>query len=221
MRSNEINELASALAKAQADIKSAAKDGENPHFRSKYATLSSIWDAIREPLSKNGLSVTQVTAETEAGPLLETCLLHTSGQWLQSEMLLRPSKNDVQGFGSALTYARRYCLAAIVGVAPDDDDDGNAASTQSEQRPQRRPRENTPPAQPAPANGKPKQATKLYPGQQKFYDAVQDATGNYYNDPAHLVNAVGWPDFSSRDDIDARLSAAVDHAQDRQPEAGE
>lgn len=126
--SDTINELAAALAKAQAAIKGAVKDSTNPHFKNDYADLASVWDACREPLTKQGLSVAQ-SAESngDGGFGVTTMLLHTSGQWMSGTLFLRPMKDDPQGAGSALTYARRYALAAMVGVAPADDD-GNAAS---------------------------------------------------------------------------------------------
>lgn len=126
--SEQINELATALAKAQAKIEGAAKDKANPHFKSKYADLASIMDACKEHLTSNGLSVVQV-AESETGETvtIHTQLLHSSGQWIGGSLTMRPTKPDPQGIGSAITYARRYALAAIVGVCPEDDD-GNAAS---------------------------------------------------------------------------------------------
>lgn len=134
-RSESINELAGALAKAQAEISHAVKDGVNPHFRSNYADLASVWGACRLPLSKNGLSVVQTmetqVVEVEGKPVariyLNTMLLHSSGQWISSQLPLRPVKDDPQGMGSCITYMRRYSLAALVGVAPDDDDDGESA----------------------------------------------------------------------------------------------
>jgi hypothetical protein len=130
--SPEIHELAAALAKAQAVIAGAEKVGFNPHFKSKYADLSSVWEACRKALTANGLSVVQ---GTENGPdggsvAVTTMLLHSSGQWMSSTLTMRPTKDDPQGFGSACTYARRYALAAMVGVAPEDDD-GNAASAKA------------------------------------------------------------------------------------------
>lgn len=123
-----MKELATALAKAQAAIKPALKDSVNPHFKSKYADLSAIWESCREPLSKNGLSIVQ-TMDFDAGEVwLKTTLLHSSGESIDGRYPLRPIKQDPQGFGSALTYARRYCLAALVGIVADEDDDGNAAS---------------------------------------------------------------------------------------------
>jgi hypothetical protein len=129
-QSENINELATALAKAQAEMTHAAKDSKNPHLKSKYADLSAILDAARPHLAKNGLSVVQITESDEAGSvILMSQLSHASGQWIRSWYPVKPVKNDPQGFGSALTYARRYSYAAIAGVAASgEDDDGNAAS---------------------------------------------------------------------------------------------
>ncbi len=127
-QSEQINEIAGALAKAQGDIKGAAKDSTNPHFKSKYADLASVWDACRQALSKNGLSVIQTPDTTADGVFLYTTLAHSSGQWIRGVMPVRPVQDTPQGLGSAMTYARRYSLASMVGVAPDDDDDGNAAT---------------------------------------------------------------------------------------------
>ena len=124
-----MKELATAMAKAQGQIKTALKDSKNPHFKSSYADLTSVWDACREALTKNGFSVIQRTDFDAGGEVwLETMLLHASGEHVSSRYPLRPLKQDPQGYGSAITYARRYCLAAIVGVVADEDDDGNAAS---------------------------------------------------------------------------------------------
>lgn len=144
--SESINELAAALAKAQAQIQPAKKENVNPAFKSKYADLASVWDACREPLTANGLSVVQMpTDNAEPGRVaLVTTLLHSSGQWISSMVSTRIVKDDPQGVGSALTYLRRYALSAMVGVAPDDDD-GNAAS-QSSQRSE--PARYSPPVQP-------------------------------------------------------------------------
>ena len=127
--SEQLNELAAALSKAQAKIEDAKKDRENPHFRSPYSTLGSIWDACKPALTENGLSVVQTCEPTETGVLLNltTTLLHSSGQFISGTMTIPLAKHDPQGYGSALTYGRRYGLAAIVGVCPDDDD-GNGAS---------------------------------------------------------------------------------------------
>ena len=126
--SEQINELAAAMATAQGQIKGAAKDSTNPHFKSSYADLTSVWEACRDALSSNGIAVIQTPHTDDAGNChVVTMLTHASGQWVRDTFSLPPTKQDPQGYGSAITYMRRYALAAIVGVAPEDDD-GNAAS---------------------------------------------------------------------------------------------
>lgn len=126
--SQNIADLAAALAKAQGQIEGARKDSANPHFKSKYADLASVWDACRSALADNGLSVVQAPGPCASGQLeMTTMLLHSSGQWIKETLTIPLQKVDAQGYGSATTYARRYSLSAMVGVAPDDDD-GNAAS---------------------------------------------------------------------------------------------
>jgi hypothetical protein len=129
--SENINELATALAKAQGEITGALKDSANPFFKSKYADLASCWDACRSALSKNGLAVTQFPTTQDGHTYLVTSLLHTSGQWMRSSLSVNPKDDTPQAMGSALTYARRYALTAVVGVAQVDDD-GNAASGKSD-----------------------------------------------------------------------------------------
>ena len=131
-KSDDIKELALALSKTQAILKGALKDSNNPFFKSKYADLASVWEACREPLAANGLSVVQMPCnDTPDSVALETILMHTSGQWISSVFSMPVSKHDAQAVGSAITYARRYALAAVVGIAPEDDD-GNLASGKSE-----------------------------------------------------------------------------------------
>lgn len=129
MQSENINELATALSKAQSEISPAIKDSNNPFFKSKYADLSSIWNACREPLTKNGLSILQTMDIKEGAQVLVTTLAHSSGQWVRSYLPILNEKNNAQGLGSAITYNRRYALSAIVGIICDEDDDGNAASS--------------------------------------------------------------------------------------------
>lgn len=127
-QSEQINELAAALSKAQGKITPAIKDSTNPFFKSKYADLSSVWDACKTALTENGLAVMQTTDYKDGQMVLLTTLAHSSGQWIRSCIPINPTKNDAQGIGSAITYMRRYSLASIVGVTTDEDDDGNAAS---------------------------------------------------------------------------------------------
>jgi len=122
-----LGELTKALVKVQSELKSVKKEAENPFFHSKYAELSSVLDVVRKPLADNGLAIVQVTSATEGGDTLDTILLHTSGEWISGKLSLNPVKNDPQGIGSAITYARRYTLMAMLGVAAEDDD-GEAAS---------------------------------------------------------------------------------------------
>ncbi len=127
--SQTIGNIAAALAKAQANIKPAAFDRVNPHFKNRYATLGSVIDSIKVELSRNEISVVQGTDLAEDGALVcETMLLHSSGEWIKSRLRLSPRDNSPQSVGSALTYARRYLLAAMACNASDEDDDGNAAS---------------------------------------------------------------------------------------------
>jgi hypothetical protein len=132
--SDQINELAGALAKAQGAIKGAVKDSLNPHFKNKYADLASVWDACRAQLASNGLSVVQSLGNDEAGVRITTMLLHSSGQWISDDLIM-PAGATAQTAGSAITYGRRYALAAMVGVAPEDDD-ANAASGTTQKGPQ-------------------------------------------------------------------------------------
>ena len=127
-----IGKLAEALSKAQAEIKGALKDSTNPHFKNDYADLESVWEACRIPLTKNGLSVTQVNGRDEHGIYLRTILLHSSGESVSGDTpILLGARQDMQALGSAITYARRYGLSAIVGIAPRDDD-GELASGREE-----------------------------------------------------------------------------------------
>lgn len=119
--------LAEALSKAQGEMEGARKGNVNPHFKNKYADLASIWDACREPLSKHGLSVVQPVTSSGPTVTVTTILLHASGEFLSSDLTMTPQQATPQGVGSCITYARRYALAAMVGIAPEDDD-GQAAS---------------------------------------------------------------------------------------------
>jgi len=129
--SESIKELAGALSKAQAQMGFAKKDSTNPHFNSRYADLASVEDAIRDPFAMNGLSHSQVVVSNGHGHILRTMLMHMSGEWLASDFPLLGDITRPQVLGSLLTYARRYSLAAIAGIAQDDDD-GNQAQQQAE-----------------------------------------------------------------------------------------
>lgn len=134
-QSTELNELNSALAKAQAEMQVAGLNSENPYFKSKYADLSQVVKASRASLSKNGLAVIQQMQINEDGQnILHTKLVHSSGQWVESRMRIVPPKNDIQTIGSYITYLRRYSYAAICGVvASNEDDDGEIAMVEARQ----------------------------------------------------------------------------------------
>ena len=137
MKSEQINELATALCAAQKQIKGAIKDANNPFFKSKYADLTSTWDACKDALTSNGLSVVQTISPDCSKPgtdlnlpmTLDTMLIHKSGQWISGSCPLINLKGDMQGLGSAISYARRYSLAAIVGVVTEDDDAESAGKS--------------------------------------------------------------------------------------------
>ena len=122
-RSESIKELVSALAKAQGQMQGAEKKSENPFFKKPYADIASVWETCRQPLSQNGLAVIQTTEPTDDHTVcLITTLAHSSGEWVSSKLKMKPVKDDPQGIGSCITYARRYSLMAMVGIAPEDDD---------------------------------------------------------------------------------------------------
>jgi hypothetical protein len=126
--SENIDALAAAMATAQTTIEGALKDSANPHFKSKYADLSAVWTAWQKVGPFNGLAVMQFPGECDNGRMaMDTLITHKSGQWIKGTLSIPLPKVDAQGYGSATTYARRYALAAAVGIAPEDDD-GNAAS---------------------------------------------------------------------------------------------
>jgi len=126
--SEQLGDLAKALSKAQSELQDAKKDSVNPHFKNRYASLGSVRAAVTPVLAKNGLATLQsFEPHGENGVCIVTWLLHESGQWLRSRLYLPVSKKDAQGFGSAISYGRRYSLAAITGIAADDDDDGEAS----------------------------------------------------------------------------------------------
>jgi hypothetical protein len=135
-QSDNINELATALSSLQTALEGAKKDSTNPYFKSKYADLEAVWEAARPLLKPNGLAVTQtmgyfIVGETPITTLITT-LMHTSGQWKSGEMPLLLKTQDPQGQGSAITYARRYGLTAMLGIHQTDDD-GQSASPRNGQ----------------------------------------------------------------------------------------
>jgi hypothetical protein len=127
-----MKEIATALVKAQKAFGPALKTSTNPHFKSRYADLSACVEAVMDGLNDNGIALIQKCYDCDNGVMVETMFVHESGEMLECGILHVPaSKQDPQGYGSALTYARRYSLMAACGIAPEDDD-GNAASRKTE-----------------------------------------------------------------------------------------
>jgi hypothetical protein len=150
-QSESIKELATALSKVQGQLTFAKKDNANPFFKSKYADLASVWESCRTLLSENGLAIMQFPSGYETNVIdfekfsvehlmsLTTVITHSSGEWISQEMTLPVTKADAQGAGSAITYMRRYSLAAVVGVYQDDDDGNGASSNKESLTPKERP----------------------------------------------------------------------------------
>lgn len=168
--SASIAKLADALSKAQRAMRAASKDRTNPHFRSKYADLASVMDAVREPLTDNGLAFVQRVTSDSEGVKVITTLMHSSGEYISDECWLPVPKKDPQGYGSAITYARRYSLSAMVGVAADDDDDGNTAA-----RPATPPAPSVKKAEPAPFTGHMSQLSEIDPAID-YFTAIENAS---------------------------------------------
>ncbi len=128
---NPVNELVTALAKAQLEIKAPRKDKVNTNFKSKYSSLDAIYESCREPLAKNGL----VMSHSVEGQTLVTTLRHVSGQSISCSVPMFIDKTTSQGFGSALTYARKYSVCSLLSLPSDEDDDGNAAEVDQKAAP--------------------------------------------------------------------------------------
>lgn len=126
-KSDSILEIAKAMHAAQGEMSGAKKSAPNPFFKSKYADMNSVVDSVRVPFCNHGLSYSQFPVYQDGFAGVITLLMHTSGEWIESECLLPIAKKDPQAAGSAITYAKRYALQSIAGI-PSEDDDGNAAS---------------------------------------------------------------------------------------------
>lgn len=131
-KSDSIVNLAKALAAAQAEIKTAVKTKINPYFKSKYADLDEVWGVCRLPLTKNGLSIVQTVDCLGQMVSVTTILLHASGEYITGKLTLQAENAKPQPVGSAITYARRYSLSAMVGISADEEDDGNGKKVKTD-----------------------------------------------------------------------------------------
>lgn len=193
----EIKQIAAALVKAQKAFGPALKSSSNPHFKSRYADLSACVEAVMDSLNDNGIALVQQTHECEAGVMVETVFVHESGEIFSAGKLHVPAvKHDAQGYGSALTYARRYSLMAACGIAPEDDD-GNAAS-----KPQPRKAAASAPA----ANG----PELMTPEEVANITALADEVGKSVKDicTAYKVGSLNFIPRSAFQKIVARLESA-------------
>lgn len=133
-KSETIGELAKALATAQGEIENASKNAKNPHFKSNYADLAEVINTVRPIMSKHGISISQFPAFDSGLASVETIVMHHSGEWMSGVSSAPVGKQDAQGVGSAITYLRRYSLAAIAGIAQEDDDGNSAVGGQRQQQ---------------------------------------------------------------------------------------
>jgi hypothetical protein len=137
-----------ALTQAQGELRNPPKDSINPHYKNRYADLATVLDTIRPVLAKHKMAVMQIPCTVDGSECLATMLVHESGEFIRATTRLNQIKNDPQGIGSAMTYARRYGLQSLLAIAADDDDDGNSGYKPSQKT-----------TQPAPKNEQPKPAT--------------------------------------------------------------
>jgi hypothetical protein len=126
--SESIKQIAEALVSAQKEIRFAAKDSTNPHFKSKYANINSVIEAVKKPLNDNGIAILQSLSPSDDNKLhLTTRLLHSSGEWIEDTAVCPIQKQDPQGLGSAISYIRRYSISSLCALYADDDDGQSAA----------------------------------------------------------------------------------------------
>lgn len=135
-KSESIAAISAALAKAQHDVENASKNAKNPHFKSKYADLAELLNTVRPVFSGHGLAIVQMPSFDNGVASVETLISHSSGEWISSICHAPVSKQDAQGVGSAITYLRRYSLAAMCGIAQEDDDANSAVGYREPLQPQ-------------------------------------------------------------------------------------
>lgn len=183
IKSDSIAKLAGALAKCQGAIEGAKKDSANPFFKSTYADLESCWQACRTQLAENELAVIQTSDETDKGAIIETLLTHSSGEYIGGRMFIPLSKIDAQTVGSAITYARRYSLMAIVGLAPTDDDGNGAVEGAKGKKDDKKPQDAK---QESAGEAKPTAAVTLSAEQEKYFPRIKAALDTIYGTSIEL-----------------------------------
>jgi len=141
-RSPSVTKIAAALCVAQTELKNPVKNKQNPHLKNWYADLTAVLEAVLPVFTKHKLSVMQLPCELDDAPAMMTLVMHESGEWIETVVKVRPVKSDPQGIGSAQTYAKRYALQSIAGIAAEDDDDGHAATHRPAPAAQQQPKDN-------------------------------------------------------------------------------
>ncbi len=208
-----MKQLIEALLNAQAEFTTVVKDKENPFFHSKYADLATIVEMAQPILTKNKLAIVQFPSYELGGEgfveTLVTRLVHESGEYIESKMLLLLVKKDPQAQGSAITYARRYAYSSILGIVTDDDDDGNLASTPVKtvaKRPTRKPPETKPPESKEPGSSEIK---LISPAQTKLLHSLISRCG-FDKDTAHgYATAIIEREFTSSKELTSQEAAKV------------
>lgn len=234
LKSDSIASLASALSSAQGELKHASKDKTNPFFNSTYADLANVIDTMRDVLSKNGLSIMKLVGANGQDVSVETVLMHKPGEWVSTTLTMRATKGDPQGIGSCITYARRYSLSAIVGIASEEDDDGNAASQhqeqQKQQKQQQKPKQQAVNAQSDPEKNKSLQvyvkslvASKLKNEELMKYtnealvklkkDAVKSSNDLTAEDMLHILKLRAWELLTSQSGLGYTEAEAKDYIE--------
>ena len=182
-----MQKLAKALVDFRKKVPTVAYDSTNPHFKSRFASLAAIHKAVDPVLAECGLTVSQFPVSDENGVGVRTAIIHESGEWFEGQYVLPLQKRDPQGAGSALTYARRYALAATLGIVADDDDDANAAVEQVVKDAGKRAAAKRPTG-PASNMGKDKKEKVLKAAQQRMRELADEGTGSFT--PREIIDAV-------------------------------
>lgn len=206
-QSESIVKLSAAMVAASAELKNPPKDSVNPHYKSRFADLATVLDTVKPTLIKNRLAVMQFPTESNGLPALATMVVHESGEWIRTTMLLCPAKSDPQGIGSAITYGRRYGLQAALGITADDDDDGHQGSQPAKQTQQ--------PAKTAPQQQNQAPVDNRIDG--KTFQSVMNAKGFAWVDVIGDINhheKTKYPNNAKYTDIAAgHLAAFFAHIQ--------
>lgn len=216
-----MKQIASALVKAQKAFGPALKSSTNPHFRSKYADLSACVEAVIDALNANGIALVQRTSECPDGVTVTTVFVHESGEVLDSGPLHVPAaKNDPQGYGSALTYARRYSLMAACGIAPEDDDGNAATKSKRESEEPADPLGILPPKVQATIRKTAAAAIEAF-NQGNEYSAYEEASSlwNKYpdGDARNQIKAALWSIFQQHSALRASLKASAERERQTEP----